>query len=182
MMIMVLRIAGEMVLQPQRSFEIEIVGRFVEQQQVRLGKQSGGKRDAHAPAAGEFGAWTLLICRGKTQARKNRGRARRRCIRADVGKPGLDLGDSVRIVRGLRFGEKPGALEIGCEHHIEQAIRAAGRFLRQTADAPARRHLDLSMLGRNIAGDHAKQCGLAGPVASDQADAGAGRNADAGGF
>ena len=45
-----------MLLQPERAFEIEIVGRLVEQQQVGLGEQRGGERHAHAPAAGEFRA------------------------------------------------------------------------------------------------------------------------------
>jgi len=38
-------------LEPQRRLEVEMVGRLVEQQQVGLGEQRRGKRDAHAPAA-----------------------------------------------------------------------------------------------------------------------------------
>ena len=40
--------------QPQRGFQVEVVGRFVEQQQVGGGEQCGGQCDTHAPAAGEF--------------------------------------------------------------------------------------------------------------------------------
>ena len=142
-----LRIAGEVVLQPQRAFEVEIVGRLVEQQQIGLGKQRRGQRDAHAPAAGEFRAGALLVGGGKAEAGKDRGRARRRRMRADVGKPRLDLGDAVRVVRDFRLGQKRRALAVGLEHDLEQAFRAARRFLRQPADAPARRHLDVAMLG-----------------------------------
>ena len=46
--------AGEPGFQPQRGFEVEMVGRFVEQQQIRVGEQRGGQGDAHAPAAGKF--------------------------------------------------------------------------------------------------------------------------------
>src|SRR5665213_3306891 len=50
------RVARQMVLQPQRAFQIEIVGRLVKHQQIRLGEQRGCERHAHAPTAGEFGA------------------------------------------------------------------------------------------------------------------------------
>ena len=45
------RVIRKMILEPQRAFQIEIVGRLVQQQKVRRGKQRGGKRHAHAPAA-----------------------------------------------------------------------------------------------------------------------------------
>ena len=44
-------IALEEVLEPQRRFEVEVVRRLVEQQQVGLGEQQRGERDAHLPAA-----------------------------------------------------------------------------------------------------------------------------------
>ena len=48
-----LRIAPEVVLEPQARLEVEVVGRLVQQQQVGLGEQHGGERHAHAPAARE---------------------------------------------------------------------------------------------------------------------------------
>ena len=48
------RITGEIIDQPQRPFEVEIVGRLVEQQQVRLRKQHRSEGDAHPPAAGKL--------------------------------------------------------------------------------------------------------------------------------
>ena len=47
------RIFREIILKPQRAFEVEIVGRFVEQQQIRFDKEKGRERNAHAPAARE---------------------------------------------------------------------------------------------------------------------------------
>ena len=171
-----------MILQPQRAFQIEIVGRLVEQQQFGLGEQRGGERDAHAPAAGKFRARARLVGVGKSEAREDRGGAGRGRVRAHVGEPGLDLGDAVGIVRGLRFGQQRAALAIGLEHDLEQAFRAVRRFLRQPPDAPARRQLDGAVLGRHVAGDHVEQRGLAGAVAADQADAGAGDDAGGGAF
>ena len=59
-----------MALEPQRAFEIEVVGRLVEQQDFRLEEQHGAERHAHAPAAGELPA-------GAAAARLRRSRGRR---------------------------------------------------------------------------------------------------------
>ena len=53
----------------------------------------------------------------------------------DIGEPGLNVGDAVRIGRGLGLGEQGGALGIGGEHHLDQALRARRRFLRDLTDA-----------------------------------------------
>ena len=47
------RIFADIGFQPKRAFKVEIVGGLVEQQKVGLGKQYGGQRNTHAPAAGE---------------------------------------------------------------------------------------------------------------------------------
>lgn len=54
------RIGLEMVLEPKRAFEIEVVRRLVEQQNVGLEKQDRAERHTHAPAAGEFPAGAPL--------------------------------------------------------------------------------------------------------------------------
>ena len=45
------RVGGQILFQPQRALEIEVVGRLVKQQQVGLGEQNARERHAHAPAA-----------------------------------------------------------------------------------------------------------------------------------
>ena len=51
------RVIGQIVFEPVAGFQIEVVGGFVEQQQVGLFEQQFGQRDAHLPAAGKlFGA------------------------------------------------------------------------------------------------------------------------------
>ena len=163
-----LGVARQMLLQPQRAFEIEIVGRLVEQQQIGFGEQRRRERHAHAPAAGEFRARTLLVGGGEAEPGEDRSGARRRRVRADIGEPRLDLGDAVRVMRRFRLGQQCPRCAVGLEHDLEQAFRAVGGFLRQASDAPARRHLDVAVLGRNVAGDHAEQRGLAAAVAADQ--------------
>ena len=70
-------------LEPERAFEVEIVGRFVEQQQVGLGEQRGRQRHPHPPAAGELRHRPGQVRRREAQAAQDlggagRGRDRRR--------------------------------------------------------------------------------------------------------
>ena len=50
---------------------------------------------------------------------------------ADIGEPRLDLGDAMRVVRGLGFGQQLRALGVRLEHDFDQVFRAVRRFLRQ---------------------------------------------------
>ena len=54
-------IARQIAFQPQRPFKVQIVGRFVQQQQVWLGKQHPCQRHAHPPAARIIGGRAGLI-------------------------------------------------------------------------------------------------------------------------
>ena len=122
------------------------------------------------------GAGALLIGGRKAEAGEDRGRAGGRRMRVDVDEPGLDFGDPVRIVGGLGFAQQRVALEIGLEHDLDQAFRAVGRFLREAADAPARRDRDAAGFRRQIAADGVEQRGFADAVAPDEADARAGHD------
>ena len=44
---------GEVVFQPQHGFEVEVVGGFVEQEQVGAAHEGLGKVETHAPTAGK---------------------------------------------------------------------------------------------------------------------------------
>ena len=69
--------------EPQRAFEIEIIGRLVEQQQIGLGKQRRGQRHPHAPAAGEFRHRTRQIGVGEAQSAQDFRRVRGRAVGVD---------------------------------------------------------------------------------------------------
>ena len=164
------RIAGDVVLEPQRAFEVEIVGRLVEQQQVGLTEQHRGERDAHAPAAGKFGARAFEISMSKAEPGEDRRGPRGGGMRRDVAQARMDFGDAVRIGRGLRLREQQSALAIGAEHEIDERLGPVRRFLRQRADACARRDDDASRLRGKLACDHSEQGGFARTVAADKAD------------
>jgi len=67
-------------------------------------------------------------------------------------------------------------LQIGLQHHRDQAFRTVRRFLGETADTPARRDGDGAGLGRQFAADRAEQRRFTDAVAADEADAGAGHD------
>ncbi len=85
-------------LQPQGRFEVEMVGRLVEQQQVRLGEERGGEGDAHPPAAGEARQPAFLRRGVETKPGENDPGARRRRMRIDIHKPRVDFTDAVRVL------------------------------------------------------------------------------------
>ena len=133
-------IVREVVLEPERALKVEIVRRLVEQQEVGFGEQQRGKGDAHAPAAGELGAGALLRRMVEAEAGEDGGRARGRRMGVLVDEAQLDLGDPMRIASpsqprqaGQRAPHRPRA-------RLDEAFRAAGRLLRDAADARPARH------------------------------------------
>lgn len=96
---------------------------------------------------------------------------------ADIGESGLDFRDAVRIACAFRLREQPRALAVGFEDGFDQIFRAVRRFLREPADAPARRYLHAAALGRDLAANRAEQRCLAGSVTPNESDARASRNA-----
>ncbi len=161
-----LQIVGE----PQHAFEVEIVGRFVEKQEVGLGEQHRGERHPHTPAAGIFCERPALRRLVEAEPLEDSRRPRRRGMSADIEEAGVNFGDAAGIGRDFRFGEERRALAVGREDEVDQAFRSARRLLLDAADAQAFRCDDFAALGRELAADQAEKCGLAGAVASDEPD------------
>ncbi len=69
-------VAFQPALQPDNGVEIEVVGRFVEQQQVGTADQRLRQVQAHAPAAGEVADRPLQLLLTKAQTVKQAGGAR----------------------------------------------------------------------------------------------------------
>ncbi len=163
-----MRIAREIALEPKRAFEVEVVGRLVEKEQVRLVEKERGERDAHAPASGEIRARARL-CRGvEAEPGKDARGAGLGSVGADIGKPRVDLGDAVRVVGMLGFGEERRALAVGGEHRLKQRARAARRFLLDAADSRALGQRDRAGIGRNVAGDSAEKRRLPSAVPTNE--------------
>ena len=129
------RIADQPGLQPQHGIEIEVVGRFVEQQDVGAAEQRAGKVQPHAPAAGELGHRARLVRRLESQAVQQLRRPRaaphsRRWRRASrAARRGARRRGSLRPPRApLRFRAAR------CRRRARSRARCAG-----SAAFPARR-------------------------------------------
>ena len=158
------------VFQPQHGFQIEVVARFVEQQQVRLGKQQRGESDAHAPAAGKAFQRAVLGFLVKAQAGQDARGAGRGGMGVDRDQPFVHFGQPVAIGAAFAFRHQRGALGIGRQHGFEGRGVPAGGFLRDIAKPAAAGHGDAAAVRLQHAGNDADERGLARAVAADQAD------------
>jgi hypothetical protein len=162
------RIALEEILQPQGRLEVEMVRGLVQQQQVGLAEEDGGECHAHAPAAGEVAAGALLLLGVEAEAVQDRRGARGGAVGLDVGEPCMDVGDAVRIGGMLGLGQQGGALAVGHQDGVYQALRPRRGLLRHHADASAVGQRDIAGIGMQLARDQLQQRRLAGAVAADQ--------------
>ena len=69
-------IAFQMVLQPVDTFDVEMIGRLIEKQVVRLPEQQLGQHGPHAPSAGEGFYRAFEIVGGKSETGKDDFRPR----------------------------------------------------------------------------------------------------------
>ena len=160
-------IALEMIFQPRGGLEIEVVGRLVQQQQVGLDEERGGERDPHAPAAGEVRERRLLHRLVDAEAGEQARSPGRRRVRADLRKPGLDLG-TARAVRALRLGDQGRAFPVCREHGRARRLRPARHLLIDQAHGKPAGAEDRALIGLEPARDKAEQGCLAAAVAPDQ--------------
>src|SRR5262249_54952876 len=61
----------EIILEPKERFEVEVICRFVEQEQIGLLCQQAGEMGAHDPAAAHFAGWTVEVLFAEAEASEN---------------------------------------------------------------------------------------------------------------
>ena len=177
-------ISAEIVFEPVAGFQVQVVSRLVEQQQVGLGQQQLGQRDAHLPAAAELVGLPRPIFLAEAEAGEHAAHLRVERVAVERVKALLQHGVALR--RGLVLG--PGVIELGqlpgqlldLALHLAQFVEdgeaffedgAAGELqalLRQVADAHAARLLQRAVVERFQAGQHLHQRGFAGAVGAHQ--------------
>ena len=173
-----IRVFLQPAFQPERAFQVEVVGRFVQQQQVRLGEQRGGQGHPHAPPARELRHRAGEVIVREAEAGENFRRPARRAVGADFRQPTVDVAHPLGI-GGLQLVQQRGALLVGGQHRVDQRHGGGRMFLIDRADAGLLRIADLAVAGVQLVEDQLEQRGLAHAVASDQADLGAHGYADA---
>ena len=173
------RIAFQPLLQPQGAFQVEVVGRFVQQQHVRFGEQGGRQCDAHPPPARELGhrAQDVIVAEAET-GQDFRG-AGGGAVGVDLDQAAPDLAHFFRL-GGFQPGQQVVALDVGFQNGVQHADGRGGVFLIDRADARGLGQGDFVAVGGQFAQDQLEQGRLADAVAADQADLGARRQADGG--
>ena len=173
----------EFVLEPLEVLQVEVVGRLVEQQHVRVGRQRARQRRARQLAAREGRELALHVG----------------LFEAESAQYGLDV-DAPRVAADLvelglrrRVGVHGGVGVVAARHRLfelgqapldrlniaeqlghvepERAAVGARRTLVVQRHAPAARNADLAAIGRHLAGDDAQERRLADAVAAHEAEA-----------
>ena len=92
-----MRIAGQIVLEPERTFEVQVVGWFVEEQEIWFREKNRRQCHAHTPPAREGRAGHFLFVVGKTQTLEDGRGAGVRAPCVDISEAGLNVGNTGRI-------------------------------------------------------------------------------------
>ena len=98
-------VALEPLLQPDDGVQIQVVGRFIQQQQIGATQQRLGQVQAHAPAAGETSHRRVELIAAKAQAVQQLGGARANAVGAYGVEPAVQLGHQQTVVILLGFGQ-----------------------------------------------------------------------------
>ena len=180
----------EELAEPGHRRHVEVVGRLVEEEQIRLLEQERGEDRAHLPAARQLAEVAPGVAGGEAEAGQDAHGLVLREELLEVGGAIGQVGDAAGqreelVVAGIARG---GCLEVGLgggvlvvelqapgdarQHEVAQRDAALDReVLRQVADAQAAPPLDATAVDRLLLGDDAQERRLAGAVGPDEADA-----------
>ncbi len=177
---------------PVAGFEIKMVGRFVEQQQVRLRQQQLGQRDTHLPTAGKLSRVSCPVFLAKAEAIEHRANLRVERVtvmHAKVAQYALiAFGDLVIFTRSrIEFAHLVGELfhlhfqrlqptEHGHTFFEDGAAFETQAILRQIAEGSVFCRRDGAVVERLDAAQDFQQCGFAGTVGAHQSHAVVGRD------
>ena len=92
-----MRVTLQALFQPDHAFEVEIVGRFVQQQQVWFGKQCRRQCHAHTPATREVSHRTLDVFLAEAKAHKDFRGAGRGAVGVDLDQTHPDFAHLFRF-------------------------------------------------------------------------------------
>ena len=147
------RVAGQIVLEPEQRFQIEMVRRLVEEEERGLVDQEAGQVGAHHPAAGKRFAGLIEVFFPKSEAGEDFLRPRLEGI-VDV---------VVVVVLGLKL--------LSARRDSDDRLIADGSaFLRKKPKIGAALPGDGAVIGRLLPQDQIKQGGFTGAIGPDEAE------------
>ncbi len=174
-------IVAQELLQPQDRFQIEIVGRLIQEERIGRLQENARQRHAHLPAARQLAHVVDHLIGRQPQAGEDGVRARLQLVAAELLIARLHLAEALdhllrRILRHLQFQPRQLFAEIG---HLAGAGDGLGQdgaaaqvagVLTKVADGQLLGPLDAAVVGALLAGDETEQRGLARAVGPHQAD------------
>src|SRR4030042_1959545 len=176
----------QVILEPAGRLKVEVIGRLVQDEQVRIEKEELGELDAREPAAAELGELSGEIGFGKAQA----GEDNLGFILGAISPGGLEL-----VLDFAQFTEQHGYVFLvfffgqlflehldfmrqladiggGMDDRLQQtSVGSKLDILPQIADSGAPAHGDAAGIRRNIARDNFKQRGLSATICPDYRNA-----------
>ena len=162
------------LLQPQHRVQVEVVGGFVEQQQVAGHHQRARQVQAHAPAAGERTYRAVVGLGREAQTVQQPPGAGLGVVTAQFGQLLVGFGHRLPVLAGVGRGlglDHPGDDVVAAQHELDRRVGQRGGLLRHAGDAHPVGHVDVAAIGLDLAPDSREQAGLAGAVAADHAHA-----------
>ncbi len=148
-----------------------MVGRFVEQQQVRGAHQRLRQIQAHPPAAGKAADRQLHLLVGKTEAGQQLAGAGIGGIAVGTVQLAVQArqGDAIVFLLGghqLRLDATQRLVAV--QHVIDRQPFERIDLLAHVRDAPVRWHLTIAAIGRQFATQQREQAGLSGAIGAHQ--------------
>ena len=167
------RMAQQLALQPQHGVQVQVVGGFVQQQQVAGGHQHAGQVQAHLPAAREFVHRACQLRLPEAQAVQQFGGAGLGRRAASIDPAGIGLAQRFAVAAGLGlldglFGGHQGS--VGIHHEAYRADAGAWCMLGQPGNAQPGQ-VDVALFGGEIAAQQRQQRALAAAVGADEGNA-----------
>ena len=167
------RVLEQPLLQPEHRIQVQVVGRLVQQQQVRGHHQRPGQVQAHAPAAGERGHRATMGLGRKAQAMQQAAGAGLGVVAVELGQLLVGGGHRLPVFAGVGVGllaHRRSQHFVATEHELQRRVRQRGGFLGHRGDPHLARQIQIALVGFQLALDGGEQAGLAGAVAADHAD------------
>ena len=170
-------VAFEPAFQPDQGVEVQVVGGFVQHEQVARAHERTGQLQPHAPAARKAVDRTLEFVDLEAQSHQQGLGAGGGVVGAGVMQGGVGVGHGLTVAAG--FGGVHLLLCVAqagvtVDHEGGGGLVRLGHVLRHLGEAPLARPLEVAAVFVQMALQQRKQAGFAGTVAADQTDVFAG--------
>ncbi|CAM2143964.1 conserved protein of unknown function [Pararobbsia alpina] len=166
-------IALEPRFQPNQRVEVQVVGRFVEQQQVGRAHQRARQLQSHAPAAGETVDRLIKLRGAEAQALDQRLGTCGGIVCPGVVKGHVGVRHAHAVVAGLGggdFGLRGQQHRVALDDEVGRALLGFRHVLRDLTHSPCGRNGKLAAVFVQRAVKKAEERRLAGAIAADKAD------------